>query len=289
MVAPPPFLYDRLPGQTRTAGQTGTETGETIAQGGFQSDARAGEPPAPPRQSEFVATEQRGAAGQPAVVPTQPTLPPLLGVVGALWLDPYGPGDGGGFASFERVTLSGSGSAAKLLNFHLLPEELAEPPVTFSVAGAAADASAVINETTSNSIGAIWRRWVNGTYTESNGSSFSVPITPNNQFHYLGGPPTPPEVIAAKTGTFSMTDIGGTTPTNNLGQTGLFLISGAQVNFTPNSFRRHTCSLRFPRKPGRSAVAFRVQLNSLLERVRSSTHPQAGPVRAAARAVRCWA
>ncbi|MCX7961092.1 MAG: FecR family protein [Burkholderiales bacterium] len=247
LVAPPPFLYDRLPGQTRTAGQTGTETGETIAQGGFQSDARAGEPPAPPRQTEFVATEQRGAGGEPAVVPPVVSQPqPVIGAVGALFSGIGDPGTGGGFSG--NYTLSGTGFSSKLLDFLILPGEQAEPGGgTRLSAGAVISESDVVNETTPNSIGAIWGRWLSGGIADvEDGVTLVDTISPTNQFHYLGGPPTPPEVIAAKTGTFAMTDIGGTTPTNNLGETGSFSLSSAHVNFTTKVFSAGSSSFWFP-------------------------------------------
>lgn len=239
LIAPPRFLYDRLGARTRTAGQAGAESGERVAGGiGAESRQLAPAPPteAPGFRSNFVATENRGASGSPSVVPTQE---PLVAGVGAFF-DAVNsmPGDGGGFFPPSQATLAGSGPSAKLLDFFILPGDHASPGGGSGVSGgAAASEGDVVAETSPNPIGAIWGRWLQGGFVESDGATPTVhTISPTNALHYLSAPPTPPEVIAAKTGLLSLVDIGGTTPTNNFGQTGSFSISGATVDFASKVF-----------------------------------------------------
>ena len=80
-----------------------------------------------------------------------------------------------------------------------------------------------------NSIGAHWGRWDSGSTTDEGGTHS---ITAANQFHYLYGPVTPPEVVAAKSGSFAMNLVGGTTPTNNNAEFGTFIAAALTVDFT---------------------------------------------------------
>lgn len=240
LVAPPPFLYDRLPGRTRTAGQAGAETGETIAQGGIQAESRpSGVPPAP-RPSEFAVTEQRAASGEPAVLPVSAV--PTVAAVGAFFDFP-GPGDGGAFLTPAEVTLSGSGA---LLGFSARAGFLAQAGGGSAAVSGSAPATAVVDETVSNALGASWGRWLGGSFTGFSPSSPTTNFSPANPFHYLLGPLTPPEVIAAKTGTFMMSVVGGTTPTNDLGETGTFSMFTTSVDFTAKNFASAGFSFTFP-------------------------------------------
>jgi hypothetical protein len=236
LIAPPPFLYDRLIGRTRTAGQAGAETGETIVQGGIQAESRPSEVPSAPRVGDFVVSEQRDASGAPAVVPAAVSGPTIAGVGAHFDSVAGGPGHGGGFLTAAEAVLQGSGSSAILTAFAVKPGSSAEPGGgSFGVSGSAPAAS-VINETVPNPLGANWGRWTAGSISEFDATPTAVAFSTNNQFHYLFGPLTPPEVIAAKTGTSNMWMAGGTTPTNNLGETGAFFISTPQVNFTGKTF-----------------------------------------------------
>ena len=98
-----------------------------------------------------------------------------------------------------------------------------------AISGAAATSADIRNDTTTNSINAYWGRWVAGSLTNADGTTT---FSNNNQLHYLTGPLTPPDVIAAKTGSFSFAFAGGTTPTNNLNEVGSFSTSPITVDFT---------------------------------------------------------
>ncbi|MBM3359203.1 MAG: hypothetical protein FJY54_15935 [Betaproteobacteria bacterium] len=140
-------------------------------------------------------------------------------------------GSGGGFFAPAQLTLSGSGASTVLLDFTVLPGFSAESGGgTFAATGTSS--GSVINDTTTNAINANWGRWTGGSVTELDSTPTPIPISANNQFHYLLGPLTPPDVVAAKNGTFPLSIVGGTMPTNNLGELGSFSIGGPTVNFT---------------------------------------------------------
>lgn len=73
-------------------------------------------------------------------------------------------------------------------------------------------------------------------------------VNPPGGFHYLYGPLTPPEVIGAKTGSFTLSDTGfGTTPTNSLGETGTMAFSSATtVDFTTRMVNFGGVNMSFP-------------------------------------------
>jgi hypothetical protein len=68
LIAPPSFLYDRLDGQQRTQGRSGTATSEGMAQSGLNAESRPSETPTPPAPQPFIVTEQRTASGSPTVL-----------------------------------------------------------------------------------------------------------------------------------------------------------------------------------------------------------------------------
>ncbi len=233
LLAPPGFLHDRLEGQARAKGQKGKETGETLAQGGINAESRPSDVPAGPKPSDFIVTEQRTAAGDPLVVSgTTPT----IALVGALFDSnsggfPWEPGNGGAFLAASNLMTSGSGTSAVLTDFTVPPGFLAEPGGGSFVVQAVS-AGTIINETVPNSLNANWGRWTGGSITELDSTPTPNPVSPTIQLHYLFGPLTPPEVVAAKSGAFSLFVVQGTTPTNNLGELGTFSAPGWTVNFT---------------------------------------------------------
>lgn len=226
LVAPPPFLFDRLDGQQRRTGQRGAETGDTVASG-IDSDGRPNEVPAAPRESAFVSSETRTPDGSSAVLPAGPADegPATHALVGAFSSETVG-----GFLRSRDFTTAVVGPNTKLSSFQILAGSNAVPGGgTSATSGVAGPITAMFDHTTANTIGAIWGRWEAGTIAVD--SSF-FNIAPSNQFHYLLGPIAPPEVVNAKTGTFSLSLVGGTPPSNQLGDLGTFSFSSAQVDFT---------------------------------------------------------
>src|SRR6267143_1847440 len=202
LIAPPNFLYDRLEGQARSRGHQGNESSETLARSGLNAESRPSEVPPPPQPSPFIITEQRTSSGQPAVLAAVPT----LGFAGA-WTSATGAANSvAAFISNEMLTRTGSGTRQTLTAFNI--------PGT---ASGAATALALINESGGfdpgdGSVNANWGVWASGSITDSVGTT-SIP----GGAHYIFGNLTPPEVIAARTGTLSMIPAGGTTPTGNVG------------------------------------------------------------------------
>src|SRR2546430_191564 len=104
------------------------------------------------------------------------------------------------------LTRTGSGTSQTLTAFNI--------PGT---ASGAATALGPINESGGfdpgdGSVNANWGIWASGSITDVTGTT-SIP----GGAHYIFGNLTPPEVIAARTGTLSMSASGGTTPTSNAG------------------------------------------------------------------------
>jgi hypothetical protein len=93
-----------------------------------------------------------------------------------------------------------------------------------------------------------WGRWDSGTIIDS-GQTFSLSST--NQGHFMYGPLTPGDVIAAKTGTLMLQSTFpggfGTTPTNNFGATPSSVVFPTiMVNFTARTATFSSSDIFFP-------------------------------------------
>jgi hypothetical protein len=224
LIGPPGFLYDTLDAQDRNRGQPSKETTANMGNSGINAESRPSDPPIPPAPPQFVVTEQRNEAGALTVL----SAPTATGT-GFLAAFTNGNIDGtayGAFIDVSALTTSGSGSSQTLLAFSVSNPDLGP------LAGDALEPGDVINQTAAgNSLNAYWGLWMAGSATDSNGTTsiFNFSGDGANIFHYLVGPSTPPEVIAAKTGTLPYGLVGGTTPTNNIGETGTFSIRGPVV------------------------------------------------------------
>src|SRR6266513_837719 len=204
LIAPPNFLYDRLEGQARSRGNQGNESSETMARSGLNAESRPSEVPPPPQPSTFVVTEQKSSSGQPAVIAGTSTL--TLGFAGAWTSASGGANSVTAFVSDQMLTRTGSGTGQPLTAFNI--------PAT---ASGAATALGPIDATGGfdpgdGSVNANSGVWAVGSITDGIGTT----IIPGSA-HYIFGNLTPPEVIAARTGTLLMFAFGGTTPTSNIG------------------------------------------------------------------------
>src|SRR5437879_3237401 len=200
LIAPPNFLYDRLEGQARSRGSRGNESSETLAPAGLNPESRPSEVPPPPQPSSFIVTEQKNSSGQPAVLATAFA----LGFAGAWTSASGGANSVAAFVSNEMLTRTGSGTSQTLTAFNI--------PGT---ASGAATALGPINQSGGfdpgdGSVNANWGIWASGSITDGIGTT-SIP----GGAHYIFGNLTPPEVIAARTGTPLMFAFAGTTPTSN--------------------------------------------------------------------------
>src|SRR5438445_3193953 len=202
LIAPPNFLYDRLEGQAHSRGSRGNESSEALARSGLNAESRPSEVPPPPQPSTFIVTEQRNSSGQPAVLAAAPA----LGFAGAWTSATGGANSVTAFVSSEMLTRTGSGTSQTLTAFNI--------PGT---ASGAATALGPINESGGfdpgdGSVNANWGVWALGSITDDVGTT-RIP----GGAHYIFGNLTPPEVIAARTGTLLMFAFAGTTPTSNIG------------------------------------------------------------------------
>src|SRR6266850_3768249 len=200
LIAPPNFLYDRLEGQSRSRGNQGNESSETLARSGLNAESRSSEVPPPPQPSPFIITEQRTSSGQPAVLAAASA----LGFAGAWTSASGGANSVTAFVSNEMLTRTGSGASQTL--------------TAFNITGTASGAASVLGPISESggldpgdgSVNANWGVWAVGSITDRLGTT-SIP----GGAHYIFGNLTPPEVIAARTGTLSMSAFAGTTPTTN--------------------------------------------------------------------------
>ena len=215
LIAPPNFLYDRLEGQARSRGSQGNESSETLARSGLNAESRSSEVPPPPQPSPFIVTEQKTSSGQPTVIAATPT----LGIVGA-WTSVDGhAGSGGAFVTDAMLTRTGAGTSQTLTAFNIpgsaSPAPLGDGTGVSGTAGIVTDTGG--NDPGDGSINANWGVWLTGSITENVGTT-SFP----GGAHYMFGNLTPAAVIEARlgvlVGTFPLSMLGGTTPTNNLGE-----------------------------------------------------------------------
>src|SRR6267142_2161702 len=200
LIAPPNFLYDRLEGQARSRGSHGNESSETLARSGLNAESRSSEVPPPPQPSPFIITEQRTSSGQPAVLAAASA----LGFAGAWTSASGGANSVTAFVSNEMLTRTGSGTSQTL--------------TAFNIPGTASGAASVLGPISESggfdpgdgSVNANWGVWAVGSITDRLGTT-RIP----GGAHYIFGNLTPPEVIAARTGTLSMIAFAGTTPTSS--------------------------------------------------------------------------
>jgi len=223
LLEPPGFVSVAVTG--RSAKPPAGTGNEQAAAGGTEQDPRGTTPPAPPAvlprlltgassTTDSVLDPITSATGPaPATVPS---VTPTLGGVGA-GVDGFGQAsDGGAYLTPAMLTFDGSG-VLTALNIPAgttdVDGSLIDPPGVIGAASAVAESGSA--DPGDGSINARWVRWSSGTFTDDSGTS----MLPGG-FHAMVGNLAPPDVIAAKTGTFSFFGVGGTTPTNNLGQLG---------------------------------------------------------------------
>ncbi len=283
LLVAPDFVSNKLEGRKQGGGkgESGGSGTEQATSGGAAAESRPSTTPEPLPQLQFVATQDLGPQGTPVVVSATPSS--SIAIVGAFFDASFAsdPGDGGAFLVPANLTTEPAGASStlgttqKLSGLSVPPGSNAEPgggtgTVTASVSSSSIN---VIDETAPNSLNAHWGRWTSGTFTDT---PSSTTFSPNNQFHYLYGPLTPPEVVAAKTGTFGMSMVGGTTPTNQLGQTGSFSTS-LTVNFTAQTVAFGASSFSFSPDvwsfPGTTttAIQFRPGQGAFIDTVATGT------------------
>ena len=76
-----------------------------------------------------------------------------------------------------------------------------------------------------------WGRWSGGNLQYTDRVTNAVTSVANNNLHWIAGPTTT-NVVLPVSGTFNYTLVGGTNPTDNLGNTGTLTSASLQANFT---------------------------------------------------------
>jgi hypothetical protein len=229
LIAPPSFLYDTLEVQERNRGQDGSETTEGMQGSGLNGESRPSDTPTPPTPQPFIVTEQRNNSGDPIVIAGTGPAPSTV-FLSAFTNANGGPGPAAAFVN-EGLTIevfSGDGIFVELTSFSL-PAGTTANPATGAYAGSTSQALDESNAG-SNSIEAIWGRWFDGSATDASGTTTFGGQT-GSFFHYLIGPNTPPEVIAAKTG-IGAYDLVGFSVSNNAGDFGSMGSGTIQIDFT---------------------------------------------------------
>lgn len=238
LIGPPAFLYDRLEAQERNRGLRPAESTVTMERSGVNAESRPSDTPVPPALPTFVVTESRSASGALAVVPgapAGPTVPPLpapsTAFLSAFTNATGGPDTVGAFVDASQLTSPGTG--APQLDAFSVPAAALVNPAAGPYSGTSMTGS-VVSETVPNALNAYWGTWSAGAVADANGTTVIDRLSlPTNVFHYLVGPNTPPEVIAAKDGTIPFQMVGGTLPQNNLGETAIsFTGTTLTVDFT---------------------------------------------------------
>jgi hypothetical protein len=211
LIAPPDFLADRLPGRDRNQAKGPGNEGVQNAAGG-NSDGRAAAALPPPGALPEIATEERDATGQLAVLET-----PL-------------PGVGNGGVTY-MVNVSSSFSQA-LVNASLTADaqghlaSFNDGQVTGASSGSATDVGS--NSAAGN------LHW--GTWPTANVNGSAV----TNLHYIVGDAPSLPN-----TGIFDYSPVGGTRPTNGAGMTGSFVGGTVRVDFTPGTLQLNNWAVAF--------------------------------------------
>lgn len=242
LIGPPPFLYDNLDAQQRSFGQRGNETTENMQNSGFNAESRPSDTPTPPAPEPFVVTDQRNSEGDPLVLFGEPA--PELVLLAAFSNASGGPSTVAAFLNADEQTQQFLGESGLVLTSFSVPAGRTANPSTGAFSGAISDG---FDESSSgsNPLSAIWGRWFLGSVTDATGTT---PI--NGQvgtiFHYLVGPNTPPEVIAAKSG-IALYDLIAFSVSNNVGEFGSMQTSGGiQVDFTSRTATFPAATFAFP-------------------------------------------
>jgi hypothetical protein len=237
LIAPPSFLYDTLEAQERNRDQNSGETTAGMAGSGLNAESRPSDTPAPPTPAPFIVTEQRNTNGDPVVLAGAGPAP-TIAFLSAFPNATGGPSTVGAFINDGLTTeaFSGDGFFVELTSFSVAAN------------GGYSGSSGSVNDESSggaNTLGAIWGRWLDGSVTDASGTT-TINSQTGTLFHYLVGPNTPPEVIAARTGSVGF-GLVGSSVSNNFGEFGSMGSGTIAIDFTTRtaSFPATTFSFGF--------------------------------------------
>lgn len=229
LLVPPPFVGVPVSGVSKPPAGTGIEQ---TAAGGAQQDPRGRSRPGPrdvlPRTltgtrppidgfldpvtsvTGTAATQTPQVTADFGFIQAYEYFPPSASIPLGL--------DIGFYVSSPMLTLSSNRSGATLTAYNIPAGTTLtyQSPGSFSVAETGVLTGTVVDTGSVPSINANWGRWTSGSFTDLNGAFTVAPG--GTGMHYMLGTLTPPDVVAAKTGTVLFDPIGGTLPTNNLGE-----------------------------------------------------------------------
>ncbi|MEO5693202.1 MAG: FecR family protein [Usitatibacter sp.] len=239
LLGPPAFLADRLAGLVKNAPKPAAEPA-TRAEAAAGGVAPASEEIVVPVVA-FAATDTRGQGGAPIVVGSTANT----------------------FFAFAHSLIENNGGPASYGGSLSVPPSLVANPITtsgttltaFSLEPAAGRRGAVgpggiDMQGFDPASGVYWGRWRDGTVSVTAPDQHLTPgtQTPGTGVHYMfGAAPTTEGVLAAKAGSFTYSDTGGTTPTDSNGQVATsFNFGPMNVNFTTQTANLSTLSVVFP-------------------------------------------
>lgn len=237
LLGPPAFFADRLQGLARNAQKPASEPSASPAarDGGSTPEAA----PPLPLPTGFAVLENRDANGNLKVASS--TAPAAVMIAHSLLQTngqqaPYG---GAGIVPGNLLRVTGSGSNLALIGFDF-------NPAGFPTQGTLGSGTLTMQGFDAAS-GASWGRWSGGSLQYSGSGVQPGPQTPGTGLHYLLGSPYDPVALAAKTGMFSFSDIGGTTPTSSAGETASsFTVGAAILDFTQRTGTLTSLNIVFP-------------------------------------------
>ncbi|HSE02259.1 MAG TPA: FecR family protein [Burkholderiales bacterium] len=270
LLVPPSFVGVAVGGVSKPPAGTGIEQ---PAAGGAQQDPRGRSRPGPRDVLPLTLTGTKPA--------TDGFLDPVTSVTGTAKMqtpqvsaafgfiqayDYKGSGlDIGFYVSPSMLSLSGGRSGATLTAYNIPAGTTLtyQSPNSFPVAETGVLTGTVVDTGSVPSINTHWGRWTSGNFTDLNGAFTLGPG--GTGMHYMLGDLAPPDVVASKTGTFSFNPIGGTTPTNNLGETASsFNYPTLSINFTSRAASLGGFNWIFPSNnwsfsPGSANVVIKAQ------------------------------
>ena len=257
LLQPPTFVSFRPQGKAQAAQQGGQGSGgeQASSSSGVSAESRPQSPTSPTTSDiQIVSTNQYTVTNTVTSTGSSALLPGFtlggLGIVPGTGIGSTGGGDegGGAFMTPSMLTLGANGIPTAIN----IPSGCTGPNGNGGCKGGftavnlgtpVESGSAAPDGATNQMI--FWGRWQTGTVTEDQGP---VALSSAINAHFLYGTLTPAEVLAAKSGTLSLSSNSlGTTPTNNLGELASpGGVPSIQVNFTSRTATVSATTVLFP-------------------------------------------
>jgi hypothetical protein len=222
--------------------------------------------------TSYTSTNTTTSNGNPVVVPQGAPPAATLGMTAAWFVtppinfveDPWGRTM---FGPPATLTTSGTGAAQQLDSFTVYMQD------TLNTTAQSFVSETLHGDTNGGMVDMVgydpaanihWGRWVSGQLIKTNKPpGAEVPLS---GVHYIYGNPTPDTVIAAKTGSFTLNDIGGTTAVDSTGALACNCSTGfgnMYVNFTTRTGSISSVNYTFPTASyGYSNLPFQIYIQA---------------------------